>query len=126
MSKFYDLLLAKALAGGGGGGGGDTPFSFARTTITSVGTPGANSGTYCYMDELEYIAELNDVMVSPYPLNVILVNGSAPGTFFTTEPITTYSGNITLGEPVEDEPGSYATDFTITGDCSVTLVGWQD
>lgn len=44
MSKFYDLLLAKALAGGGGGG----PTNFIEGEFTTQATEGAQTITIPY------------------------------------------------------------------------------
>lgn len=104
----------------GEGGGGDSDFSTAQMTLSITGT--------AFFGEIEVIA--NDQMI--YALNsaaesgvvtVVLYKGvSSKGTFLTKEPITTYSGDITLDEAeLFDE--MYETQFTVTGDCSVTLVG---
>lgn len=109
-------------AEGGGGGGGD--LSAATMSITmgkSTQYASANSIPVVLFDSA--VGVLQEVSQSDY--EVVLVKGSVETDFGTAEPITTYSGDIVVGqyELVDD---TYYTPVTITGDCALTLVGWKN
>lgn len=122
----YDIAIARKLAdGSGGGGGGSSDFSTAEMTITATGYPGCNNSTYVYLEDAGALIPLSTRMANGETVEILLIKGNATGVFYTAAEITTYNGSITLGES-EYEDDTYYTPFTITGDCSVTLVGWND
>ena len=105
-----------------GGSAGDCVLSTVSVTFTTIGSPGASEGTYALVNG-EEIVPIYELMNNPMDVfDIILVNGEAQGEFYTIEPVTTYSGAITLGTP-EQDGDLYITPFTITGECAVTLVG---
>ncbi len=112
--------LEQGVADSGGGGdlstatmaitmGKDTDYASA----TSLPVVVADSG----------VGVLQEVGQSDY--EVVLVKGSVEAEFGTAEPITTYSGDVVVGQ-YELSDDTYYTPVTITGDCALTLVGWKN
>ena len=104
----------------GGGGGGD--ITTATMTIT-MGQDTDYASTSLPIIVSDRVELLENVKQSDY--EIVLVKGSVDTEFVTAEPITTYSGDVVVGQ-YEQEDDDYRTPVTITGDCALTLVGWKE
>lgn len=108
-------------AEGGGGGGGDLSTATMSITIGKDTTYAPTSSFPCVFGNK--IGTVKNAVQGDY--DVVLFKGSIEIEFSTVEPITTYSGDVVVGqyELVDD---IYYTPVTITGDCALTLVGLKD
>lgn len=104
---------------------GGSELSTVSMTVTSIGDPGCQSGAIYVSGGNLYELYEGFVRGSTEAYDLIVISGERTFEFYTTAPITTYSGDITLGTAVYDGE-TYTTPVTVTGDCSLTLTGWTD
>lgn len=90
MSRFYDVLLAKALAGGGGESG---PKNYVEGEFTTQATEGAQTITIPYEGE-------------GYPIALVLYSKGGVKTWYTSAPNSTV-GAFYMAKYVDDEAPTY-------------------
>jgi len=116
-------------ASGGGGGGGSSDFSTAVLSITNVGRTKAGYSTDSNQSAIIQIIEnillpRINTATEDGDYTIVLYKGHAYGCFICSEEVTTYSGDITLTQGQDGD--EWICEVDITGDCSITLKGWED